>query len=238
MLYLIGLGLNLNGISKEGLSAIDKCDKVYLEAYTVEFPYTLEQLSENLGKKIEKLDRNEVESDRLVKEAKKQNIALLVYGCPLFATTHQTILEDASKQKVKIKVIYAASVFDAIAETGLQLYKFGKVTSMPAWKKNFSPDSFLEIVKENQSIKAHSLILVDIGLGFSDALNQLKISLKNKKMNFDKIVICSNLGGENSKIIYSFLESLEKNKKISAPYCFIIPAELHFVEKEALSRFE
>jgi len=27
-------------------------------------------------------------------------------------------------------------------------------------------------------------------------------------------------------------------KKISSPYCFVIPGEMHFIEKEAVERFE
>jgi diphthamide biosynthesis methyltransferase len=45
MLYLIGLGLNTKGISKEGLLILEKCHKVYIEGYTVDFPYDLEELN-------------------------------------------------------------------------------------------------------------------------------------------------------------------------------------------------
>ena len=162
MLYLIGLGLNERGISKEGLLALEKCHKIYLEGYTVDFPYKTEELK--FGKKIEILERKDVESNRLIKEAKSRKIALLVYGSPLFATTHMSLILDARKQKVKTRVIHSASIFDAVAETGLQLYKFGKIASMPAWRSNYEPDSFIDIVKENKSINAHSLILIDIGL--------------------------------------------------------------------------
>ena len=41
MLYIIGLGLNFDGISKFGLGVVKKCKKVYLENYTVDFPYNL-----------------------------------------------------------------------------------------------------------------------------------------------------------------------------------------------------
>ena len=233
MLYLIGLGLNEKSISLEGKEAIAECDKVYLESYTVDFPYTLELLEKNLGKKIEKLDRAKVESDKLTKESKKQNIALLIYGCPLFATTHTSLILEARKNKVKTKIIYSASIFDAIAETGLQLYKFGKITSMPKWQKNFTPDSFLDVVKENKSINAHSLILTDIGLNLVDALNQLEISAKNKNLKLDKIIICSQLGTANGKIFFDTLDNLKK-KKVNLPLCIILPAELHFMEKEFL----
>ncbi len=71
MLYIVGLGLNENGISKEGMLALKKCKKVYLEGYTVDFPYNIDAL--NIGKKkIVKLGRKEVESERLIKEAKSR----------------------------------------------------------------------------------------------------------------------------------------------------------------------
>ena len=165
MLYIIGLGLSEKSISLEGIEAVGKCGKVYLENYTVEFPYSIEKLEKAIGKKIISAGRDFAESDRLVKEAKKENIALLVYGSPLTATTHITLLQEARKQGTRYEIIYNASVLDSIAECGLQLYKFGKIASLP----NFEADSFMEIIKENQSVRAHSLILIDIGLSFEDA---------------------------------------------------------------------
>lgn len=239
MLYLIGLGLNEKGLTLEGLEAIKKCQRVYLESYTVDFPYAIEKLSQITEKNIKKLGRKEVESDFLINEAKKEDTALLIYGCPLFATTHETLLIDAKKENVKTKVIYSSSVFDSIASCGLQLYKFGKITSMPAWKKSFTPDSFMNIVKENSSIKAHSLILCDIGLGIIDALHQLKVAAKNKKIKIEKIVICSRLGTNEAKIHYDTPENINTKIKtdysdIELPFCIIIPSDMHFIEKEAL----
>jgi diphthine synthase len=236
MLYIIGLGLNERGISKEGLLALEECRKVYLEGYTVDFPYRIDEL--NLGKKkghIVKLGRLDVESDRLIKESKSVKVALLVYGSPLFATTHISLILDAQKEGVRTKVIYSASVFDAVAETGLQLYKFGKITSMPAWGTNFEPD-FMLYVKENQKIHAHSLILVDIGMNFERALVQLKENATKNKVKIEKVVVCSLLGTESQEIYYGTLEDLKK-KIVGKPFCFIIPEDMHFLEKEALERF-
>jgi len=90
-------------------------------------------------------------------------------------------------------------------------------------------------VRENISIKAHSLILCDIGLSFGDVLSELEISAKNKKIKLDKIIVCSQLGTENAKVYYDTLENLKKIKeKVSLPFCIIIPSEMHFAEKEAL----
>ena len=158
MLYIIGLGLNKDGISKYGLEIVKRCKKIYLENYTVDFPYSQGELQEVLGKKIISADREFVESLRIVDEAQKKDVALLVYGSPLTATTHISIIQEAKSSGVKYKIIYSASILDAIAETGLQIYKFGKITSMPKWTKSYKPTSFMEIVKENQSIKAHKRI--------------------------------------------------------------------------------
>ena len=236
MLYLIGLGLNENGITKEGMLALRSCQKIYLESYTVNFPYSTTDLENSLGKNIVELGRSEVESDKLINEAKKNDVALLIYGCPLFATTHLSLIMDAKKDKVNTKIIYAASVFDAIASCGLQLYKFGKITSMPAWQKNFTPDSFLDIVSENQSIKAHSLILTDIGLDFENSIIQLKESAKKKNILLDNLVVCTTLGTEKAKFFYGSIEEIMKKhkKNIGMPFCLIIPGEMHFLEKEVL----
>ncbi|VVB82652.1 Diphthine synthase [uncultured archaeon] len=235
MLYLIGLGLNESGISQQGLEALKKCKKIYLENYTVNFPYDFKKLEEVIGKKVILADRNFVESDKLVKEAKKEDIVLLVYGSPLTATTHISLIEEARKEKVKYEIIYSASIFDAIAETGLQIYKFGKIASMPAWKKSFEPTSFMEIVKDNEKIKAHSLILVDISLDLKDALYELEESVKKEDIKLGKIVVCSRLGTKDKKIVYGELKNFKAD--IAKPYCIIIPSKLHFVEEEVLESF-
>lgn len=239
MLYIIGLGLNLKGISQEGIEYARRCKKIYLENYTVDFPYPVSEISELLGKKVEFADRSKVESLKIVDEAQKIDVALLVYGSPLTATTHITILDECRHSGIPCKVVHAGSVIDAVAETGLQLYKFGKVASMPAWKKNFEPDSFIEIVKENQSINAHSLILIDIGLDISDALKQLEKSAENHGVKLDKLVVCQSLGTAKQKIFYRDFKTLKEDfTNVRKPYCLIIPCEkLHHVEKDFLETF-
>lgn len=236
MLYLIGLGLNEKGISLEGIEALKKCRKIYLENYTVDFPYSIETLVKSLGKKIIPAGRGFIEDMRiLLNDAKKENIAVLVYGSPLTATTHISLIVEARKQEVEYKIIYGASIFDAIGETGLQIYKFGKITSMPKWSQSYEPTSFMEVVKDNQKINSHSLILIDIGLEIEDAIKELEESAKKEKVKIEKIIICSRLGTKDSKIIYRKIENL-KHIKIEKPYCIIIPSKLHFIEEEALER--
>ncbi len=236
MLYIIGLGLNVDGISKYGLEIVKRCKRVYLENYTVDFPYSKEELTHVLDKKIISADRDKVEGLELVDEAKKMDIALLVYGSPLTATTHISLIEEAKRLGVRYKIIYNASIIDAVAETGLQLYKFGKIASMPKWdkEKNFTPDSFIEIIKDNQKINAHTLLLADIGLDFNEALEQL-IKASEGKIKINKIVVCSRLGASKSKIFYDSINNFKED--IEKPYCIVIPSKLHFMENEVLREF-
>ncbi len=238
MLYLIGLGLSKDSISIEGLDALKKCKKIYLENYTVEFPYSKEELEKILKKKIFDADRSFVESLEIVKEAKKENVALLVYGSPLTATTHISIIQECKAKKVKCEIVYNASILDAVAETGLQSYKFGKVASMPKWAESFKPTSFVELLKENRNSGAHSLILIDIGLEFKNALKELIESADSEHFELGDILVCSRLGMSDSKMFYGSVDTLNKKAKVKAPFCIIIPGKMHFLEKEVVEGFK
>ena len=230
--YLIGLGLNLKSATTEALEVIEESDKIYLENYTVDFPYTLKELENQLKRKIISLKRESVEDESIINESKKQDIALLVYGNPLSATTHISLIIKCKKENIPYKIIHSESILTAIAESGLQLYKFGKTASMPKFQKSFEPDSWFDIILENQKIKAHTLLLTDIELSSKDAISQLKKISEKRNTSIEKIIICSQVG-HNTKIYYNTLKNLDK-KQIPLPFCIIIPSELHFIEQEAL----
>ena len=232
MFHLIGLGLNLKSISLDALEACRKADKIYIENYTVEFPYDIEKLEGILGKRIIPITRILVEDEKFIEEAEKKNICLLIYGSPLMATTHISLIVKCRKIGIEYKICHNASIFDAITETGLQIYKFGKTASMPKWEKNFKPDSFVEIIRKNKLAKAHSLILIDINLNYAEALKQLEKAC-NRRVKFERIIVCSKLGTRDAKIFYDSINELY-GKEIYAPFCFIIPSVLHFLEVEAL----
>ncbi|MBI2449742.1 diphthine synthase [Candidatus Pacearchaeota archaeon] len=240
MFYLIGLGLSEKSLNLEAVEVCKNADAVYMENYTVKFPYDINKLEDLIGKKIIKLDRNQAEKAEFLENARKKNVALLVYGNPLTATTHISLLQYCVSKGISYKIIPNASVFDAIAETGLQLYKFGKTASIPAWNDKYKPDSFALVVKENLSIDAHTLLLVDIGLSCWNALNQLEEALrKNNILELGHIYICSRLGTDNQKIFVINLkdELYEKVLQVEEPFCFIIPAKMHFIEKEFTDNF-
>ncbi len=231
--YLIGLGLDVKSISVEAPETLKNCEKVYLDNYSIEFPYDIEYLEETFEVRIIPMTRILIESEDFVMEAKDSNIALLVYGSPLIATTHISLILKCRKEGINYRILHNASIIDAISETGLQFYKFGKTASMPKWTENYKPDSFANIIKENAKIKAHTLVLADIGLSYGDALRQLREACKNKKFKLNKIIACSRLGTDEGRIFYDSIDEIAGNE-IYSPFCFIIPGKLHFLEEEAL----
>jgi diphthine synthase len=237
--HLIGTGMNKNSIGADAIKILKTCDKIYLENYTINFPYPTSELEKNYNIKIKELKRAAVEDESILKEAENGNVALLVYGDSLSATTHMQLILACKEKNIEYKIFHNASIMIAIAETGLQLYKFGKAASMPSWKEHTNkPTSFMGYIKENNSIKAHTLILTDIGLEISDAIEQLKESSKKEKVQLpEQIIVCSLIGSPGQRVFYDTPNNL-KEKDIQMPFCLIIPGEMHFIETEALQQIK
>lgn len=237
MLYIIGLGLDKKDLSIKAIEAIKKCKKIYLETYTSILPYKTKELEKLLKKKILEASREQVENkaEEMLKEAKKFNIALLVSGDPLTATTHVNLIIRAKKTKTKIRIIHASSILTAIAETGLQLYKFGKTASIPKFQQNYEPESFYDIIIENLKIQAHTLLLLDTGLSANEALLYIKkISEKrNDNIKEKNFVVCSEVGTSRFFFKVGKIDELLKEES-KLPACIILPASLHFIEAEML----
>lgn len=237
MLYIIGLGLDKKDFSLKAVEAIKKCKKIYLETYTSILPYKTKELEKVLKKKILEAGREEIENkaDELLKEAKKSDMALLVSGDPLAATTHTDLMLRAKKARIGIKVIHAPSVLTAVAETGLQLYKFGKTASIPKWQQSYEPESFYDIMIENLKIQAHTLLLLDIGLDTKEALFYImKISEKrDDDIRTRNFVVCSAVGTEKFSFKVGKIDELLK-QEFKLPACIILPSSLHFLEAEMI----
>ena len=122
----------------------------------------------------------ETESEEILRDADKENVALLVvgdpFGCvvrhmprPIFsrpsffrATTHTDIILRARALKIPVRVIHNASIMNAVGACGLQLYNFGQTVSLVFFTDTWKPDSFYDRIKENADLGMHTLVLLDI----------------------------------------------------------------------------
>lgn len=242
-LYFIGLGLNdEKDISIKGLEIIKRCDIVYLETYTSKLNTPINNLEKLYNKKIIKADRNLVENEAegtILKDAKTKNVAFLVVGDPIVATTHVDLFLRAKKLNIKVEVIHNASILTAVGVTGLELYKFGKITSIPFNNENvISP---IKVLKNNQKLGLHTLFLLDLEpeknkfLTINQAIGYL---IKNNINENTKAVACASLGSDKPFIKFDSLKKLKKLKINKFPQCLIIPGKLHFMEKQTLSLYK
>jgi len=164
-LHLIGIGLNdEKDVSVKGLEVISMADYVFLENYTSKLQVPIKKLEEFYKKKIILANRELVESnsDEIINKSKDKDVAFLVIGEVFSATTHTDLFLRARKNNVKINIIHNASIITAVGITGLEIYKFGKTTSIPYPEDNFKPETAYDAIKSNQKSGLHTLVLLDI----------------------------------------------------------------------------
>ena len=165
VLYIVGLGLgDERDVTVRGLEAIKSCEKVFLEHYTSILRVNKDRLEEFYGKEIVMADRNMVESEaeQIFEPAKQGNVAMLVVGDPVCATTHTDMVLRAQEFGAKVELIHNASAMGAAGCCGLQLYNFGQTVSIPYFDDQWRPTSFYPKIKYNRGGGMHTLCLLDI----------------------------------------------------------------------------
>ena len=242
-LYFIGLGLsNEKDITLKGLETIKKCNVIYLESYTSILQCSVEDLEKQYNKKIIPANRDIVEKkaeQTILKDAKNKEVAFLVIGDPMCATTHTDLLLRAKKQGIQTKIINNASIISAIGITGLEVYKFGKITSIPFDNENIKAP--YEVMQNNLKNNLHTLFLLDLNLEKKEFL-KIKDAIEyliKQGMPEDQLCLgCARIGSDNPTIKKGEAKNLKNIDFENPPYCLIIPAKLHFIEEEALEQWK
>jgi diphthine synthase len=249
-LYFIGIGLHdEKDITVKGLEAVKRCKYVYLESYTSILQVPVSILEEFYGKKIIPAHRAMVErhANDIIVDAKDDDVAFLVIGDIFGATTHTDMMLRAKKEGIDCVFIHNASIMNAIGVVGLELYKFGKTTSIPFPEKGFKPETYYDALKTNKEMGLHTLILLDlrpveqrfvtVNLGIQYLL---EINAARGDNVFDEntmIVGCARIGGD-FHIKYGKAKDLLNHDFGRPLHCIIIPGKLHFIEEEALKQWE
>ncbi|MBU4300276.1 MAG: diphthine synthase [Nanoarchaeota archaeon] len=242
MLYVVSLGLHdENDISLRGIDALKKCKSIFIETYTSSIKIDFESLEKIAGNKIELLDRRGVEESGVILEsAKSRDTAFIVPGDALSATTHHQVVFDARKAGIDVEIIHGSSIFSAIAETGLSLYKFGMTVSLPKPQENYFPESPYMNILANKKRGLHTLILLDIGMTAKEGIEiLLELEKKVGKKLFTektKLVAVAHLGVK-STIKYGPISELKKADFGAMPHTLILPGDMHFLEEDFVSQF-
>lgn len=237
-LNIIGLGLwDEKDITVKGLEAVKSSEYVYLEFYTSKLSKPISELEEYYGKKIIIADRNLVESqaDEMLDKALETDVSFLVIGDPFCATTHIDLRLRAKKKNVEVRIMNNASIINSVGVVGIDLYKFGRIVSIPFYNENVT--SPFDMIKKNMEMKLSSLVLFDLD-PMKDkfmTINEAAKYLLKVGMDPEQLVIgCAGIGSPSPEIVPKKISEIVDSEFTLFPQCMIVPGSMHFVEEEAL----
>lgn len=247
MLRLIGIGLNPKQLTIEGLHAIQHSDSVYAENYTSAYSEgTIETLEGIIHQKITLLEREEIENkmEELTEKAQNQNIAILIFGNPLTATTHHSLIIKTKEKKIPTEIIPGISIFNYRGFTGLDEYRFGRTTTFVFPQEGYEPLSTFDIIVQNKKMGLHTHCLLDlhpdkkIFMSIPEAITWIEHASHAREIPIhDWIGIgLEGMGNKNQQIISGELQSLKKKKWGVFPQSLIICGNLTEYEKEAIRK--
>ena len=246
MLYIVGIGLSPKHITQEALETLRACEKIYLVTYTSKYSDAdTKDLEELVGKTVQVLTRTQTENEfgSILNEARKPKIGLAVFGNPLNATTHIQMLLDAKEAQVKAKVIAGISIFEFVAFTGLDRYKFGRTTTVVFQEEDYEPESFYDAILENKKIGLHTMCLLDIKsdegrlMGIGHAISILERIEERREQNVlseSVLVGIAGAGSEGQQIRAGTAEQLKSHDFSVYPQSLIVCGKLNEKEIEAL----
>ena len=216
--YLVGT--LLDGRVPSQYQHILEHTKVFVDTYT-----TAPALVEGIL-----ADRKILESNRLIDELNHCDVALVVYGDPLIATTHHTLAIEARRRGHEVKILHGVSGISAvISESGLQIYRFGPVVTIPRFEPGFQPLSPAEKILSNRRRGQHTLALVDPRMDFAEVLDVLRFYERRIGPLRPFLIIST------GKALFWMDEP--KPVKAPKPFSLIFPAKLHPMEKEYVEIF-
>jgi len=249
-LIFIGMGLGKGDLTMKALNVLRRCDVIFCELYTSKpSDYEIEDLERLVGKKINVLERREVEDGNiLIENALEKKVAFLVVGDPMVATTHVSLRIEAEKRRIKTKVINGVSVITVVPGIlGLQHYKFGRTTTLAYPENEYFPLSPYYVIKENLDRGLHTLVLLDIDREKGklmtikegiDLLFGMEEKAKGGIIKEDTLMCGVARAGSEDCIARAAPAKILRGIDFGdTPHTLVIPGNLHFVEEEALEVF-
>ena len=247
MLLLVGLGIHgYAGLSAKALDSLLTIQNIYVEKYTSPMPESeIDGLKRMLNKDVKVVPRWFVEDGReILQLAKNSDVALLVYGDPLIATTHLDLRVRAEKSGIKTKVLHASSsITSIIGECGLHIYKIGKIITLTSERSSVTNTYYT--VYNNLLFGSHTLILLEYNqdknlfLKPNEALKMLLESEKDEKHEIFSdetfAIVVSRVGADDQNIVSGKIRTLLETDFGEPPHSLVVPSSLHFTETDALA---
>ena len=249
---IIGGGTAPGYLSLEAVKHLSRAHVVYVDTYTMPGASWLLEEARRFNDNVKEATRETLESssERILEEAARSYVAVLVPGDPLIATTHISLLVEANLKGVESKYIPGVSgVCSAKAASGLHYYRFGRTVTIPGPWRRVKPYSVVEAIYSNLCINLHTLLLLDVDdngnqLAPHDAVRILEEAEREitQEAGVDPmlarlplLIVAEAAGTDRQRItLYHNPRELSRRSEWTAPSSIIIPAILHETELWAI----
>ncbi|WP_048163073.1 diphthine synthase [Thermogladius calderae] len=242
MLLLVGIGMKYEDLTLQAIQAIESADLVIIDTYT-SIHEDINRIIELIGRKEVRLaKRSDLEGvgiERIVEEAARRKVAILVPGDPLIATTHEAIRVEAAKRGVEVKVVNGLTVVSlAFSRSGLHFYKLGRTVTLTYDPS--SVDYVLRVIQDNTSRGLHTLILLDWraeeskAMTVQEAVSMLLEGDKEGLLAGRVGVGLARLGFSDEYMVADLVPNLGGYEYPGPPHSLIVTGDLHFMEVESL----
>ena len=124
---------------------------------------------------------------------------------------------------------------------GLQHYNLGPVATLVLPEGNYKPLSPIDKIKNNLENENHTLVLLDIKaddpesepiyMTAAQAAEQMIVAGIDEKM---MVAVAARVGREDQELWYGKLKYLANRDLGKEPHSIVVPAKLHFTEREFL----
>lgn len=243
MLWFVGAGISgTDSMSVRASKVVRTADMVYVETFTS--PGMDKDTIESVGQ-IREAPRWLVEDGKqiLADAATYDNVVLLSYGDPMIATTHTELRVRAVSENIQVSVLHASSAISGvISECGLHHYKAGRMATIMNDTKSLQTP--YNTTYQNAIRRNHTLLLLEYDSEsgfFLDPTVALKMMSRyesgRRRGVFDESVyaiVASRIGQSDQRIRAGYLKSLIRTDFGKPPHSIVIPARLHFTERDAL----
>ena len=249
MLTFVGLGLyDERSVTVEGRDAIADADRAFAEFYTSRLVGAdVDDLEAYHDTDIEVRDRAGVEQDPdpILDAAEDGDAVFLTAGDTMISTTHVDLRLRAEERGIDTRVVHAPTAESAASSlTGLQNYRFGKATTLPfEWAHGADgvPDSVVETVEANRERGLHTLVYLDIKVGYPAVEGDAYMTageaagLLAEHWDPDALgVVVARAGAPDATVRADRLAALAEADFGDPLHLLVLPGDLHHVEADAL----
>ena len=243
MLWLVGLGISGSGsIPDDAARIIRSAEIVYLETFTS--PACDVEPIGSMAKDPRTAKRWMVEDGReILDNAAQKTVALVSYGDPLVATTHNDLRVRAAERGIPTGVVHASSaITSAIGECGLHHYKVGRMATVMNDANSLTTPYY--VTYRNAVAGGHTVLLLEYnedGGFFLDPAAALRMLLDAEAgqrrgvfTGETYVVVASRVGLDGQRIRAGRISSMVARDFGPPPHTLVVPGQLHFTERDAI----